>query len=557
MGAPPDRHDQLVGHDLGTLLQLDRDLSLGPADLRWPWLPAAGPRPARPARRPPGRSANGSSRAITRSAASIRVTCEPEAAPGLGHLHPDHPGAQQSQPPGRLLRCRDLAVRPWLRLAQTLDRRDERAGAGGDHHSSFGHEHVVSRAHPALAVEPAVLADQLDPARLEPRELGRVVAIVDHLVAASQGGAHVELAGHRLGSAGHAANLAQRLAGPQQGLRRHAGIEGALASHQLALHQRHAQPGVGQPPGAHLAGRARAQAPPRRSCARSSGSSPARSDGRDRAAAAAVAAAGHEDPPVVRSTATLLGWRTAGKRRSTGQAVSRKCHYLPLVPWPVTAPARSTRGDSPPNGHRREGHQAGLRLAQEALHLQRGARPAARVDRLVRGEGAGPPRRALGGGDLRRLGLRAHGRARLPRPLLPRGVRRSGRRLPVQPRAGRGDHQVQLGRARDGRRGAHRHGHAAGVPVRHRGAEAGVPGARDQGREDLLPGHHRAGRRVRRGGHQDARGPRRRRLGHQRLQDLHHQRPPGALHRARDQDRPRQGLRRLHALPRAHGRARA
>ena len=36
-------------------------------------------------------------------------------------------------------------------------------------------------------------------------------------------------------------------------------------------------------------------------------------------------------------------------------------------------------------------------------------------------------------------------------------------------------------RAGDGRGGAHRHGHPAGVPVRHRGAEAGVPRAGDPG----------------------------------------------------------------------------
>ena len=93
----------------------------------------------------------------------------------------------------------------------------------------------------------------------------------------------------------------------------------------------------------------------------------------------------------------------------------------------------------------------------------------------------------------------------------------------------------------------------AGAPVRHRGAEAGLPRALDQGREDLLPGHHRARRGLRRRRDQDARGQGRRRVRHQRLQDLHHQRPPGRLHRARDQDRPRRGLRRLHAVPGRHG----
>ena len=55
---------------------------------------------------------------------------------------------------------------------------------------------------------------------------------------------------------------------------------------------------------------------------------------------------------------------------------------------------------------------------------------------------------------------------------------------------------------------------------------------------------------------QDARGPRRRGLRDQRLEDLHHQRPPRRRDRARHQDRPRRRLRRLHAVPRADGRAR-
>ena len=49
---------------------------------------------------------------------------------------------------------------------------------------------------------------------------------------------------------------------------------------------------------------------------------------------------------------------------------------------------------------------------------------------------------------------------------------------------------------------------------------------------------------------------RRRRIRHQRLEDLHHQRPPRRRDRARHEDRPRRGLRRLHAVPRADGRAR-
>ena len=141
----------------------------------------------------------------------------------------------------------------------------------------------------------------------------------------------------------------------------------------------------------------------------------------------------------------------------------------------------------------------------------------------------------------------------LPRPHLPRGVRRPGRRLLLRARARRGDDARQLRRPRHGHRGPHRHGHAADSPVRHRAAEAGLPGARDQGREDRLPRHHRARRGLRRRRDQDARAQGRRRIRHQRLQDLHHQRPPGRLHRARHQDRRRRRLRRLHAVHRRHG----
>ncbi|MEJ7717489.1 MAG: acyl-CoA dehydrogenase family protein [Thermoleophilaceae bacterium] len=81
-----------------------------------------------------------------------------------------------------------------------------------------------------------------------------------------------------------------------------------------------------------------------------------------------------------------------------------------------------------------------------------------------------------------------------------------------------------------------------------------VPSIR--GREDLVPGHHRARRRLGRIRAQDPRGPRRRRVGDQRVEDLHHQRHARRLHRPRDEDRPRGRLRRLHAVHRRHRRCR-
>ena len=134
--------------------------------------------------------------------------------------------------------------------------------------------------------------------------------------------------------------------------------------------------------------------------------------------------------------------------------------------------------------------------------------------------------------------FRAHGRARAARPVLPRGVRRPGRRLLLQPRARRGDGPLEVRRPGDGRRRPHGHGDAADPPVRHRGAEAALPRARDRGREDQLPRDHRARRGLRRRRHPHPRGPRRRRVGDQRREDLHHQRAPRRLHRARREDRP-------------------
>ena len=75
----------------------------------------------------------------------------------------------------------------------------------------------------------------------------------------------------------------------------------------------------------------------------------------------------------------------------------------------------------------------------QALHLHRRARAAARVDPPFATEGAGAPRRGVGGDDVPRLGVPAHGRARLPRPRQARGVRRPGRRLLLPPRPRRGD----------------------------------------------------------------------------------------------------------------------
>ena len=234
----------------------------------------------------------------------------------------------------------------------------------------------------------------------EPRHLARVVEAVDDLVAALQHRLRVEVAGHRLAHARDAAHLGEQLAGPEHRLRRHAGVERALAADQVRLDH-----GTSRP-----------------------------------------------DSP------------------------SRPAQTSPAGPAPITITSNSRslmrRTVLCPHGHRRRPAEARPRRQPQALHLHGGARPAARVDPGVRDQGARAARRGVGGDDLPRLGVLAHGRAGLPRALVSRGVRRPGRRLLLQPRARRGDGALELRRTGDGRGGAHRHGDAAGSPVRHRGAEA-------------------------------------------------------------------------------------
>ena len=125
----------------------------------------------------------------------------PERAPGLRHLHAHHAAAEDGQARGHLLRGGGLAVGPRPRLAQAVDRRDRRAGAGGHDHRPASHEHVVAHAHPPLARESRVAADERDPVGLDPGHHSRVVEVVDDLVAPGQHRAHVEVPGHRLGHA--------------------------------------------------------------------------------------------------------------------------------------------------------------------------------------------------------------------------------------------------------------------------------------------------------------------------------------------------------------------
>ena len=93
--------------------------------------------------------------------------------------------------------------------------------------------------------------------------------------------------------------------------------------------------------------------------------------------------------------------------------------------------------------------------------------------------------------------------------------------------------------------GADRHGDALVASVRHGRAAPALPGPGDQGRDGGRDRGHRAGRGLGRRVDQDARGARRRSLGDQRQQDLHHERRHGRLAVPPRRHRPRCGLRRV------------
>ena len=176
-----------------------------------------------------------------------------ERAVGLRQLGAEHAAAEDHDRVGDLLGGGGLAVGPRLGLAQALDRRQQGARAAGEDHGLARLELVVADVDALLAGEHAEAAVELDALVLEPRQLAAVVEVVDDLVAAVEHGLDVELAGHRLGGAGDAAHLAQDLLGTQQRLRRHAGVERALAADDVVLHQRDLEARVGQPSCRHLA----------------------------------------------------------------------------------------------------------------------------------------------------------------------------------------------------------------------------------------------------------------------------------------------------------------
>ena len=190
--------------------------------------------------------------------------------------------------------------------------------------------------------------------------------------------------------------------------------------------------------------------------------------------------------------------------------------------------------------------------ARAILPVQRGARGASRERRPLRRRRGCPARRRVGGGP--RVSARAvqplRG-ARLPRPEVPRALRRPGRRPAPRRRVDRG--ALAGGRVRRGRRRPERpraDRDAARVQLRHLRAARALDRARDQGRARRGARDHRAGCRLGRGESADLRAKGGRRLRRQRRQDLHHQRRTRRLPRLRgEDDRGRRPPR--HLVPRA------
>jgi hypothetical protein len=177
-----------------------------------------------------------------------------EAPHGLRHLHADRPGPQDEHAARNGLHGGRLAVGPdAVELAQPRDRRDDRVRTACD-------DDVVRRMADAVdlddtsAGEPAAAAQQVDPRSRQPALLTRVRVLGDHEVAPRERRLDIDLRGRR-----RLARRMDRLARPQQRLRRYARPVRALAADQLALDERDAQPALGQRAGAVLARRAAAQ----------------------------------------------------------------------------------------------------------------------------------------------------------------------------------------------------------------------------------------------------------------------------------------------------------
>ncbi len=212
----------------------------------------------------------------------------------------------------------------------------------------------------------------------------------------------------------------------------------------------------------------------------------------------------------------------------------RRRHHRPARHAPRRSPWRSPSATRQRGAHcsRCSSASPGPEHDKETSHADH---PRARGDpahaEALHRRGDQPARRRVGSrrGVPGAHRVQAARRARPARPHQAREVRRHGARLLVLDRHGRDARPRRLRRRADGDRRADRHVHAGARPLRLGGALPRVPGAGDRRRRGRLHRRLRARRRLRRGEHQDHGAQGRRRLRHQRRQDVDHQQPAGRL----------------------------
>jgi hypothetical protein len=153
-------------------------------------------------------------------------------------------------------------------------------------------------------------------------------------------------------------------------------------------------------------------------------------------------------------------------------------------------------------------------------------------------------------GVLSQGGLPEDGGARVLRDEVRARGGRFGARLPRRRRRYRGACSVWIGRRVSVSRSTQGPRDALRRQLRHLGPARPLAAPRAGRLHRRSAGGHRAGHRLRRCRDQDRHSPRRRRLGDQRLEALHHQRGVGRLRRGRGQVGPGSRPRRHHAVRR-------
>ena len=164
-----------------------------------------------------------------------------EPTHGLRHLHADRTATEDQQTAGNGLHGGHLAVGPnAVELAQARHGRHDRIGTVRENHMVRGMAHTVDL-HDPRAREPPAAAQQLDAVIGKEALLAGVGVVGDHEVTPGKRRLDIHLRGR-----GGLARPMDRLARPQQRLRRDASPVGALPSHELALHDRHPQTALRQ-----------------------------------------------------------------------------------------------------------------------------------------------------------------------------------------------------------------------------------------------------------------------------------------------------------------------